>query len=69
MAAKPLPYRDSLVVGGLVLPTYTVATLPTNRVTGTIVYCSDGNAGQESLVLYDGTNWVSLATGATAAAS
>ena len=55
---------------GLVLPAYTVATLPsTGIVSGQIVYCSDGNAGEETLVRYDGTNWVSLASGATAATS
>jgi len=53
----------------LVLPGYTVATLPSGRPVGAIVFCSNGNAGQECLVRWDGTNWVSLATGATAAAA
>jgi hypothetical protein len=53
----------------LSLPSYTVATLPTTLPSGAIVFCSNGNAGQECLVRFDGTNWVSLATGATAAAA
>jgi hypothetical protein len=66
-------YRDKPSFGQLsaseclILPTYTVATLPSTLPTGAIVYCSDGNAGQESLALYNGSAWIALATGATAA--
>ena len=55
---------------GVVLPVYTVATLPTVDVaTGQVVVCTDGNAGSKTLAYYDGTNWIASATGATAAAS
>ena len=71
-----MAFREDINLGkanvlvGLSLPSYTVATLPTvGEYAGLIVYCSDGNAGQECLVRSDGTNWVSLASGATAAAS
>jgi hypothetical protein len=55
---------------GIVLPTYTVAQLPAAGIAvGVIVYCSNGSAGQETLVLWNGTNWIALATGATASAT
>lgn len=53
---------------GLILPTYTVASLPTTgKKTGEIVYCSNGNAGQETLALWNGSAWIALGSGATAA--
>jgi hypothetical protein len=70
-----MAWRENAVLGRvgvqefLDLPAYTVATLPTTLPSGAIVFCSNGNAGQECLVRFDGTNWVSLASGATAAAA
>ena len=52
---------------GIVLPVYTVATLPATPTTNMVVICSNGNAGQETLVYYTGAAWIALATGATAA--
>lgn len=67
-------YRDDLNAGvlsanGLLnLPVYTVATLPTAGIrAGSVVYCSDGNAGSPDIVHYTGSAWLSTASGATAA--
>lgn len=43
--------------GGVVLPTYTTATLP-SAATGTVVICSDGNGGAATLAHFNGTNWL-----------
>lgn len=55
--------------------TFTVATLPTDAEAGDIAYASNalkasetnGN-GTGNLVFFDGTNWIRVDTGATAAA-
>lgn len=63
-------------VGDIQVPTYTVATLPSasSAGAGTVLYASDalkasettGN-GTGNLVFSDGTNWIRVDTGATAA--
>ena len=42
---------------GIPLPTYTVATLPTVE-TGTLIYVSDGAAGNPVVAFGDGSNWL-----------
>jgi hypothetical protein len=71
-----LNYRDDLNSGKLSantvlnLPVYTVGTLPTAGIrAGSVVYCSDGNAGSPDIVHYSGSAWLATATGATAATS
>ena len=71
-----LNYRDHLNAGVLSankvldLPVYTVATLPTTGVrAGSVVYCSDGNAGSPDIVHYSGSAWLATASGSTAATS
>ena len=51
-----------------VLPSYTVATVPTGT-TGGMIYVTDGNAGAASAAIYDGTNWKVIALGATISAT
>lgn len=62
--------------GATQVPSYTVAALPTAvGVTGTVLYASNalkasettGN-GTGNIVFSDGTNWIRVDTGATAAA-
>jgi hypothetical protein len=50
------------------LPTYAVATLPA-VVVGQIIYVTNGAAGEPTLAVGEGSNWVVLGTGATVAAS
>jgi len=71
-----LNYRDDLNAGKLSantvfnLPVYTVATLPSSGIrAGSVVYCSDGNAGSPDIVHYSGTAWLATASGTTAATS
>ena len=63
--------------GDIQVPTYTVATLPSasSAGAGTILYASDAlkaaettSNGTGNLVFSDGTNWIRVDTGATAAA-
>ena len=42
---------------GIPLPTYTVASLPTVE-TGTLIYVSDGAAGNPVVAFGDGSNWL-----------
>jgi hypothetical protein len=59
------------VVGGIVVPTYTVANAP-SAVTagaGSVAYVSNGAAGSAILAFSDGTNWKRSDTGATIAAA
>ena len=51
-----------------VLPSYTVATLPTGT-EGGIIWVTDGNAGAKTIAAYDGTDWKVVALGATVSAS
>ena len=55
-------------VGAATVPTYTVATAPATAATGTIIYVSNGLAGAPCLAVFDGTNWISPAGTAIAAA-
>lgn len=64
-------------IGDIKVPTYTVATLPSasSAGAGTILYASDAlkaaettGLGTGNLVFSDGTNWIRVDTGATAAA-
>lgn len=55
---------------GPVLPTYTVAGLPTASANNRrLVRCSNGNAGAACLALSDGTNWLRIALGAAVSAT
>ena len=50
------------ITGAVQLPAYTVATAPTAvGVTGTLIYVSDGLAGDPCAAVSDGTNWISPA--------
>lgn len=50
------------------LPIFTVADLPAGEL-GQLVYCSNGDAGSACLAVFDGTNWVRVAFGATVSAT
>lgn len=52
----------------LVLPSYTVATLP-DPVAGSVIYVSDGAEGAAILAFSDGTGWLRSDTGAAVAAA
>ena len=55
--------------GAITLPTFTVATAPAaTGLTGTIIYVSDGLAGAPTIAVSDGTDWISAAGTAIAAA-
>ena len=41
------------------VPTHTVANAPTTHVAGTIIYVSNGLAGDPCLAVSNGTNWIS----------
>ena len=48
--------------GAITLPTFTVATAPSaSDLTGTIVFVSDGLAGDPTIAVSDGTDWISAA--------
>jgi hypothetical protein len=57
--------------GTPVLPSYTVATLPTGAVAGALAFASNGRKPSETVigtgtgvtVFYDGTKWVSQCSG------
>ena len=57
---------------GFIAPTYTVTTanaIPTaDRTIGQVIYVSNGRAGAPTLAVYNGTNWISSAGIAIAAA-
>jgi len=53
---------------GFIVPTYTVATLPAIGEAGTMIYVSNGLAGDPCLAVSNGTNWISPAGTAVAAA-
>jgi len=54
-------------VGDIRVPTYTVLTAPSASAAGagTLIYVSNGAAGQPILAFSDGTNWKRSDTGAT----
>ena len=54
-------------VGDIKVPTYTVVTAPSASAAGagTLIYVSNGAAGQPILAFSDGTNWKRSDTGAT----
>jgi hypothetical protein len=58
------------LTGAAKLPTYTVATAPSAETAGagTIIYVSDGLAGAPTVAVSDGTDWISAAGTAIAAA-
>ena len=56
------------VTGSAILPTYTVATVPAVAAAGTLIYVSDGLAGAPTVAVSNGTNWISAAGTAVAAA-
>lgn len=55
---------------GFIFPTYTVATVPAvaDFPVGTTIYVSNGLAGAPTLAVNNGTNWISAAGTAVAAA-
>ena len=53
---------------GFIAPTYTVATAPAVGAAGTVIYVSNGLAGAPCLAVSNGTNWISPAGTAIAAA-
>ena len=59
-------------LNGFIAPTYTVATanaIPASQKTiGLIIYVSNGRAGAPTLAVWNGTNWISSAGIAIAAA-
>lgn len=56
-------------IGDIKLPTYTVASAPAaTGLTGTIIYVSNGLAGAPTVAVSDGTDWISAAGTAIAAA-
>ena len=54
-------------IGDIRVPTYTVLTAPSASAAGagTLIYVSNGAAGQPILAFSDGTNWKRSDTGAT----
>lgn len=57
-------------IGAIQLPTYTVASAPSASAAGagTVVYVSNGLAGAPTVAVSDGTDWISAAGTAIAAA-
>lgn len=57
-------------IGDVKLPTYTVATAPSasSAGAGTVIYVSNGLAGAACVAVSDGTDWISPAGTAIAAA-
>jgi hypothetical protein len=49
--------------GGGLLESYTVATLPSTPVTGSLIFVSDGDTGLPCLAVYDGSNWKIISLG------
>ena len=58
------------ITGAAKLPTYTVASAPSAATAGagTIIYVSNGLAGAPTVAVSDGTDWISAAGTAIAAA-
>jgi hypothetical protein len=55
--------------GAITLPTFTVASAPSAAgLTGTIVFVSNGLAGDPTIAVSDGTDWISAAGTPIAAA-
>jgi hypothetical protein len=58
------------VVGSIKLPTYTVANAPSAAgLTGTLIYVSNGLAGDPCVAVSNGTNWISPAGSTISAGS
>jgi hypothetical protein len=57
--------------GASKLPSYTVATLPAASAAnmGSLVYCSDGAAGNPCLAFSSGSAWLQVAIGSAVSAS
>lgn len=67
----PVTSRNGFVgalTGSPKLPTYTVATVPAIAAAGTMIYVSNGLAGAPTVAVSNGTNWISAAGTAVAAA-
>jgi hypothetical protein len=57
------------VTGTITLPTFTVASAPAaTGLEGTLIYVSNGLAGAPTIAVSDGTDWISAAGTAIAAA-
>lgn len=50
-----------------VIPTIAFASLPAATVVGQLCYCATGDGGSPGLLITDGTNWLAMSDGATAA--
>lgn len=48
-------HNDDAVVSGVILPTYTVATVPVDQAAGTIIFLSDGTG---PIAVFDGADWL-----------
>jgi hypothetical protein len=59
------------VTGYIILPTYTVAQLPTpaSGIAGMLVRCSNGDAGAATVAMCDGSAWKVIDLGATCSAT
>lgn len=58
------------LAGAVTLPEYTVATVPAAAGNeGKIIYVSDGNAGDPTVAVSDGTDWLNLVAGTAVAAA
>lgn len=62
---------DLLVCAGLVLASYTVATVPSASAAsaGAVIFVSNGTAGSPCIAVSDGTNWKVCSVGASIAAA
>jgi len=65
-----MAWRERAHFGMLQLDIYTVATLPTDEIAGTVALVSnaDTTTGGATLVVYDGSGWVDMIDGTAAAA-
>lgn len=57
------------VVGTIVVPTYTVATVPGTAPAGAVIFVSNGAAGQPILAYGSGSAWLRSDTGGALATS
>lgn len=53
---------------GFRFPAYATTGLPTAGAVGQVIYCSNGDAGNKCLAMWDGSNWLRIALGAAVAA-
>jgi hypothetical protein len=56
-------FEVSAAGGGLTLPAYTVATVPSTATAGLVIYVSDANTGVGTIAFGDGTDFIDIKTG------